>query len=172
VLSWLEYDPSVTGPLPEVADVTYAWPIQGAAPRHLAIRKVKGEHALDAPLTEAIGPESPARILSLKPAVGPGVSLDPAFLNRGVDLFFAQYELPKPPDLADPLILAGIRPTAGGRSGRALGALLLKGGGIRVRMAVPVDAGLPVWGPRAADRVDLFAFKSAKGACEWLIDLE
>jgi hypothetical protein len=172
VLSWLEYDPLLKGRLPEVADVTYAWPIQGPIPRLLVIRKVPQEDAMAAALSEIMGPESTARSLSLTATEGPGVSLDPSFFSLGVELFFGQYGQSKPAGLADSLLLVGLRPTASGRAGRALGAAPLKGGGVRVRVAVPLDPGLPIWGPRVADRVDVFAFPYPGGRYEWLLELE
>lgn len=172
LLSWMECDPAASGGIFEVAPVTYAWTIEGSAPRLLVIRKIQHDDALDMPLAESSGQEAPGQSFSFKTTEGPGVSLDPAYINRGVELFFAQYGQSPPIGIGDPIILVGIRPTVNGRPGRALGATPIKGGGVRVRLVVPIDQGLPIWGPRVADRVDIFAFKTRGGTCEWLLELE
>jgi hypothetical protein len=172
ILSWQECDPFAYGGIFEVAPITYAWAVEGPAPRLLAITTVPCGEVSNVCLAEPGGPEIAGQQMSLDATQGPGVCLDPAYITRGADTFFEQYGLPKPEELTDPLTLAGIQPTASGRSGRFLGAVPLKDGGLRVRLAVPVDPGLPVWGPRATDRVDVFVMTNPGGKWEWFLELE
>jgi hypothetical protein len=172
VLTWLEYDP-MSGPLPEVAEVTYAWTVSGALPRWLVLRKTSVAGGLLAELAAEAGPAGPrSAAVSLTSASGPAVLLDPAYLVRGTDGFFAQYGQPRPAGLGDGLALAAVRPTASGRKATAMQTLPLAGGGARVRITVPLDPGLPVWGPRAGDELAAFSSPLPQGAFEWLLELQ
>jgi hypothetical protein len=171
VLTWLEYD-IMGAPLPEVAPVTYAWTVDGALPRWLVLRKVADAAGMSADLALERGAATPANATTLASATGPAVSLDPAYLVRGTDDFFAQYGLPRPPGLPDGLALAAVRPTASGRKATAMEALPLVGGGTRLRLTVPLDQGPPVWGPRAGDEIAVFSLPLPRGAHEWLLQLQ
>jgi hypothetical protein len=171
VFSWLAPDPPRD--LPEVKDTTYTWPLHGPPPSRLIVRKVPNEKHMDSPLTEAAGPEVPARELgTVETSEGPSVSLDPGYIPFGVAAFFQHYQCPQPSGLKDPVMLAGIRPTASGRHARALGSTRLAHGGLRARIAIPIDPGEMAWGPRDSKVVDFFVFGKCKANCEWLIELE
>jgi hypothetical protein len=171
VLTWLEPDPMQA--LPEVAEVTYAWTVSGAMPRWVVLRKAADAAGTTAELAgEAASPGTPTAALAISSATGPAVSLDPAYILRGTDGFFAQYGQPRPPGLGDGLALAAVRATASGRKATAMEALPLLGGGVRMRVTLPLDAGLPVWGPRAGDELAVFSSPLPQGACEWLLELQ
>ena len=171
VLTWLEHD-LMSGPLPEVAEVTYAWAVSGALPRWLVLRKAATADGLSAALAAEAGPGTLAAAVPLASATGPAVSLEPSYLVRGTDGFFAQYGVPRPAGVGDGLALAAVRPTASGRKATAMEALPLAGGGARVRITVPLDPGLPVWGPRAGDELATFSSPLPQGAFEWLLELQ
>lgn len=171
VLTWLARDP-MNGAMDEVAEVTYAWTVSGALPRWLVLRKTTEAARMTAELAAEAGPGTPASTHALASATGPAVSLEPSYIVRGTDGFFAQYGQPRPPGVGDGLVLAAVRPTASGRKATAMEAIPLAGGGARVRLTVPIDPGLPVWGPRAGDELATFSSPLPQGAFEWLLELQ
>lgn len=172
VLTWLAYD-AASGPLPEVAEVTYAWTVSGASPRWLLLRKAASADGLLAGLAAERGPDTHASPLALTSGSGPAVSLEPGYLERGPDGFFAQYGQPRPAGVADrDVALAAVRATASGKRATAMEATALASGGVRLRLTLPVDPGLPVWGPRAGDELAIFTMPLPPGTHEWLLELQ
>lgn len=166
VLSWLAKDGWT---MSAAADVVYAWAVD-VDTRLLAVRVVTSPEDLTAPLAPITGVGTP--VTGTVTAEGPDVFLDPAYLRVGIgQLFQAGYGIaPAPVD--DGCAVAIVRSTASGRSARALGTDLLADGA-RARLAVPIDAGLPAWGPREGTERVVLGFPSARrGRTEWLLELE
>jgi len=170
VLTWLEYD-VMQGPLPEVAEITYGFPVEG--PVHaLVLRKVQQAADLSAPLRTAAGPGTPAHRLTFDAPSGPGVSYEPSYITRGAQGFFAQFGQGVPAGVQDPALIAAVRTTASGRDAREMRAIPLSGGGVRVELTLPIDAGSPIWGPRKAGHVVAFTSPAPSGYHEWLLAIE
>ncbi len=174
VLSDLHADPHRPIILPESIYVDHlGWPVYGTI-RQLLVRMVERETDKEAPLALEYGGKVPIRPTSMTAVGGPTVSFNPNFTAYQSTVgFFGGYQLPVPSGFRGLHLLAGIRPTASGRRARPIEATRLKGGGLRVRLAVPIDAGPEVWGARDEGQpIDVFAVSGSGKRCEWLLELE
>ena len=130
------------------------------APRDLAVRNVADAAGAEAPLQAAMGERQKGRQERFVWPDGPTVHFDPAYVQRGLQLFFERRGATTPEGLSDPVALAAARDTASGRPLRPLGAEPIAGG-VRVYVALPVDPGPEWWGPRAGPEITVLSFGGA-----------
>lgn len=168
VVTWVEPPPGQGGggiPAPR------AWALRGAAPLRVLLRRLHpGGDPASAP--DDAGPERPAPAAKRVAAPrGPGVFLDPLAIDLGVDAVLRRYRQAPPAGLSDPVALLLARPTASGRGLGPARAAPLPGGGLRVRVPLPLDEGATPWGPRSGDVEALAVDLTGAAGCEWLLEV-